>query len=324
MKKYLVPLFAFPVLLAHAGFVPGEGAFAFDSENDVYGKWSDQYYTNGLRFVYVSRDQLDARPEEPTLRWFGGFAQEIYTPTEPYRSAKSAPAWDRPYSAWLYATGGVAWADKDSLDLFTLNLGIVGPSALGEQVQNNWHRLLDVERWSGWDTQLHDEAGVGLAWLRVWRIRLAETDSGWGFEALPRVGLEAGTVRDIARAGIQWRFGKNLPEDFGQIAMRDGLTGAAPVKYVDRTGYRFLPDAWYFFADAGVEARAFDMTLDGSIWHDSRSVDREWCVGQFSAGIAAHWGAARVAFTQTVRTKEFKSQSERPFVFGAITVTVSH
>lgn len=294
------------------------------TENDVYGNWGDRYYTNGVRLAYVSPDVLfpGDSGRDSTLRWFAGAAQEIYAPKDRY--SRLPPAGDHPYSAWLYATGGLAWADDTSLDLFTVNAGVVGPSALGEQAQNNYHRLIGVKPLNGWDTQLHDEPGVDIAWVRVWRLDLARAESGWGVQLLPRVGAEGGTVRTRASAGLQVRFGVNLPDDFGELRLRDGLTGAAPSCYRRRSTWTALPDAWYVFADAQGEAWARNMALDGSLWHDSRSVDSRPFVGQFSAGIAAHWGAARVAFSQTVRTGEFVGQEDDPFVFGAITVTVAY
>lgn len=322
MKKRIPTLLcALLPLIASAASAPATSAWDFSSENDVYGQWGDRYYTNGLRLAYVSENQSDSPQAASSLRWFAGAAHEMYAPKDRY--ASNPPLDDRPYAAWLYATGGVAWADENSLDLFTVNLGVVGPSALGEQAQDNWHRVIMVKRLNGWDTQLPDEPGVGAAWLRVWRYRLAGDATGWGFEVLPRVGLEGGTVRDLARAGFQLRFGHELPADFGEMRMREGMTGATPVLYKRREFEFWIPDAWYLFLDAGVEARAFDMTLDGSLWHDSRSVDRDVFVGQFSAGLVAHWGAARVALTQIVRTREFRGQRDDPFVFGGLTVTVS-
>lgn len=300
------------------------GVWDVASENDVYGGWGDRYYTNGMRLAYVSPDMLapGARERASTLRWFGGAAHEIYAPHDRYSAVP--PEGDHPYSAWLYATGGLAWADAASLDLFTLNAGVVGPSALGEPVQNNYHRFIGVKPLNGWDSQLRDEPGVNVAWVRVWRVTLARGGSSWGAQLLPRAGGEAGTVRTRAFAGAQLRFGVNLPDDFGEMRMREGLTGAAPASFVRRTDSRLAPDSWYVFVDAQGEARARNMALDGNLWHDSRSVDSKPFVGQFSAGIAAHWGAARVALSQMVRTREFAGQEDDPFVYGALTVTVAH
>jgi lipid A 3-O-deacylase len=326
------PVLAAPVLAAlvahcaHAderSVARDRGALDFASENDVYGQWGDRYYTNGLRLAYVSPDMLapEAKDDRPSLRWFAGAAQEIYTPRNRYTT--NPPADDHPYSAWLYATGGVAWADKSSLDLFTLNTGVVGPSALGEQVQNNYHRAIFVKPLNGWDTQMHDEPGVNVAYLRVWRLRGEEDPTELGVEVLPRCGFDAGTVRTRAVVGVQVRFGVNMPDDFGEMRMRDGITGAAPTRYVRRDSWRWMPDAWYCFLDAQGEAWAHNMALDGSLWHDSRSVDSRPVVGQFSIGFAAHWGQARVAFTQIVRTEEFSGQKDNPFTYGALTVTTS-
>lgn len=306
---------------ADSGIYQGS-AWDMSSENDVYGNWGDRYYTNGIRFAYVSENQRS--PAEATsLRWFLGGAQEIYAPADRY--SVDPPTYDHPYSAFLYLTTGVVLADHNTQDLLMLNLGVVGPAALGEQVQNNVHRTFGVKPLNGWDSQLDNEPGLNALVSRTWRFRLSGNGgTGWGADILPRVGGEAGTVRVRGFAGVQVRFGQNLPADFGEARMRDGLTGATPVKYLRRKDSWWKPDAWYVFGDVQAELRAWTMPLDGNIWHDSRSVDSEVLVGRFSCGIAAHWGVARVALTQMVHTREFKTQTDKPFTSGALTVTVSH
>ncbi|MEO1581804.1 MAG: lipid A-modifier LpxR family protein [Pseudomonadota bacterium] len=55
------------------------------------------------------------------------------------------------------------------MDRFSLTLGIVGPSAGGEWVQNEVHSLIDVNEAQGWDNQLDDELGLVLAYDWQWR-----------------------------------------------------------------------------------------------------------------------------------------------------------
>ena len=62
----------------------------------------------------------------------------------------------------------------DTLDSVELNFGVVGPYALGEEVQNNYHDLIGVARSNGWDNQLNNELGFMMIFERKWRPHLGE------------------------------------------------------------------------------------------------------------------------------------------------------
>ena len=47
------------------------------------------------------------------------------------------------------------------LDTLQVDLGVIGPAAGGEFVQNNFHRLIGVARANGWANQLHNEPTIG-------------------------------------------------------------------------------------------------------------------------------------------------------------------
>ncbi len=55
------------------------------------------------------------------------------------------------------------------LDTLQLDLGVIGPAAGGEFVQNNFHNLIGVDPAYGWGNQLHNEPTVGLTFERRWR-----------------------------------------------------------------------------------------------------------------------------------------------------------
>ena len=55
-----------------------------------------------------------------------------------------------------------------------------GPAALGEEVQNNFHRLINGDRVNGWNNQLRNEPGLTLTYERRWRpfFRLSRPSAG--------------------------------------------------------------------------------------------------------------------------------------------------
>ena len=95
--------------------------------------------------------------------------QSIFTP-ENHR-LRDPSVNDHPYAGWLYA--GLNFVqDYNAQQLTSLQFlgGIVGPWALGRQVQNGVHSLLGQELARGWDHQLSNEFGFSASWERKWRF----------------------------------------------------------------------------------------------------------------------------------------------------------
>ena len=323
------PLFIFSPLLAAGdpGPVREEtkaalSAVEISTENDIYAMLvthgGDKYYSNGFKLAYVTPALNDAT-DTGIWRAHIGFAHELYTADD--TGNPNPPADDHPYSAWLYGVIGAGYETDSTLDLFSLRAGVVGPSALGEQIQNGYHRTSGEALNEGWGTQLHDEPGIDIEWRRVWRIRLTDGNAGIDCDLLPRLGYEVGTVRHVGTGGLQFRFGKNLPQDFGVRTLRESAVNGAPVKFKS-SGSGWAPDSYYGYFDFSVEGRVRDMALDGSLYHDGRSVDSNPFVAQGGFGLAAHWGGVRVTLSEYVRSEEFKGQ-RAPFWFGALSLQVS-
>lgn len=307
------------------------GAFTTYTENDKFLAGTDRHYTAGFKFTALSRDLSPDLAEAPAwavaiarrLPTHGvdkpgrklGFAigQNIYTPEDVYATALVPN--DRPYAAWFYGSLAVHAQTNSRLDVFEVSAGIVGPSALGREIQNGWHRFIEVEESLGWDNQLHDEPGLILAYEHRRRFVTESADRGWGADFIPHAGFSLGNVATHLSAGAQIRFGWRLPSDFGNALIRpggDSNTHAAS----DLTG-------WSFHGFAGFDARVVgrNIFLDGNTWKSSHSVDRREVVADFVAGGSLRLGRFRANYTQVYRTKEFYGQDKRD-VFGSVALTI--
>src|SRR5689334_6818214 len=171
--------------------------FIFQVENDVFNRFSptDRDYTNGVRIGWLS-PALTAMPpgivamttvptffgepqSDSVVRRVGvSFGQNIYTPDDTFASQPIFN--DRPYAAWLYASFALQYTYKRRdektgrqepvrLDTLQLDLGVIGPAAGGEFVQNNFHNLIGVAQANGWANQLHNEPTIGIGFERRWR-----------------------------------------------------------------------------------------------------------------------------------------------------------
>ena len=91
---------------------------------------------------------------------------------------------------------------RTTLDRYSLQLGMVGPSSLARPTQDVVHELIGDRQARGWHYQIHDEPVFNLAWDRTWRVPLVTLPGGLGVDALPTLTLAAGTVRPMRpRAG---------------------------------------------------------------------------------------------------------------------------
>ena len=304
------------------------GTWSAVIENDKFISGTDRDYTTGTHFSYLSApgelpnwaNELAAKipllASEGKRRIGYNIGQSIFTPEDTETSALVRD--DRPYAGWLY--GGVALLSEkpNTLDTLELDLGIVGPHAFGEQVQNNFHRLIGSPESNGWDNQLDDEPGVLLIYERKWRTpdwRFSDSNSRLGIDATPHVGATLGNVFTYAGAGLGIRIGQNLPSDFGPPRIRPGLPGAG---FFDLQSGQ---TAWYFFASAEGRAVARNIFLDGNTFTDSHSVDKEPFVGDFQLGFAFMINSARITYAQVFRTKEY--EGDEPFdSFGTLSLSL--
>jgi lipid A 3-O-deacylase len=281
---------------------------------------SDQYYTSGLRLGWTSgADAIDPVAALGHNVWGNGttrvsleLSQSLFTP----RVTQIDPPnpLDRPYAGELLLTGGLIHDTTDTRDLVSLSLGIVGPGALGEEVQNGFHNLIGDTPNRGWHYQIQDQPAVNLLFQRTWRLPVAELGP-LETDVLPSVTAAGGDVRDYLQVGAVARIGQGLNSDFGPARIEPGLNGSDAY-----TNTR--PIAWYAFAGADGQAVGYDVSLDGSTFRSNTpSVHRMWDVGEFEGGVAVLWLGLRFTYTQTWQTQEFKGAKAGLFNFGSLAVS---
>ena len=279
-------------------------------ENDAIAG-TDRHYTHGAQISYFTRDEVepgwtDALPAvgytTQARKWGFALGQEIYTPDE--LKLRELIVDDRPYAAWLYGRvalqrRGNSFASSLAMETIALDLGVVGPEALGEEAQSVLHQ--DSPR--GWDNQLDTEPGFAL---RYSRRHLFETgfDDHWRLHLIPQINASAGNVATFIGGGGAARFGYNVPNEF---EVPNGPTEN-----------RF---AAYLFS--GIEGRwvAHNLFLDGNTFRDSHSVDRKPFVGELRVGLGLAFKQVEIVLGHTFLTHEFEQQTtDDSFSFATLVV----
>jgi lipid A 3-O-deacylase len=277
------------LLVLAAGVLPGAQPQADDSllsltfANDFFGG-DDAHFTNGVALSWIS--PAFAKPPPAALAWLPGIgspqrqhhlnliiSHRLFTPrdTDTQRPVRD----DIPYSA--QALIGAAISSQDELDVhaWSLTLGLVGPSARGEELQSSVHDVIGGDLPKGWDNQLDDAFLANLDYTYRRRIGSWGGDGRYRGDLLALGDVRLGNLLTLAGAGLALRYGKHLPDHYAvpPAFLGDPNLGAQPTG-----GYRQRP-AWYgyFLVDAATIAHA--VFLDGTHDDDRLAVDYDpWMV----------------------------------------------
>ena len=284
-------------------------------------KLTDRYYTNGLRLGWISGTSTapDFLTQASQALWGAGqtrigfdLSQQIYTPKDAVSIVP--PKGDRPYAGVLMANFTLQNDQTDMRTFATVGIGLLGPGAAGEQVQNGFHDLIGQGHNNGWRTQLKDEPLLQITTGGIFRLPVTEF-GGLEVDALPELTAGVGNLRVYAETGGVMRLGQGLQSDYGAPRMRPGQSGLdafTPTR----------PFAWYVFAGVDARAVAHDVTLDGNDFRRSLNVKKTPFIGEIEGGVALMAFGARLTYTHVLQTQEFKHQKGGLHQFGSLALSV--
>ena len=280
-------------------------------DNDVYNFWlrhtrrPDDEYTNGVqasleshtapwwgsRFARSMPDCATARGPESCRSTVVTLGQKLYTPHLD-RAPYTIDDWEleRPYFAWLFLTGTARVSSERTLHATSLSVGVTGPPAGGALAQEIAHRIGFNEKATGWETQIGFEPGVVLGYRRAELMVRRRAPRGFGFDVSPDIAFSLGNIRTHAAVGGSVRLGRNLSHPWHPGLWR-GLASSE----------------WWLSAGASAEYVARDMSLDGTLWHPTRRVDRISGVYQYELGVGVRVRSLRVEYRAVTRSREYKT-----------------
>lgn len=297
-------------------------AFGITVENDtknVGGPGSDQAYSNGLRLSYVyARDHipfwapkfvtentyLRKALEEAQANFGLGLNHQFFTPNN--TQLAQLQYGDRPYAAWLNVAFSVNIKDDFRSQNLELSLGTVGPAAMGESVQNGFHRIIGTNFAQGWGTQINNEPVLQISYQQ--RIHFLSYRNGLGpwFDLIPVFGGGLGNVFIGLHSGVIARVGINLPDDFGPARPSSGESES----FVSPTapGENQKP-SYYVFAGARGNAVARNIFLDGNTFRPSHRVTKYPVTAETEFGVGVLIMPISVVWRFVVRSPDFEENS---------------
>jgi hypothetical protein len=270
--------------------------FGFKSDNDAYLFYGqDRYYTNGLMLFFrraTDQHKLGEKLEKFTYEITAG--QKMFNPQS--GAAGKISQQDRPFAGYLYAGGSANFFyKKENILKTTLELGTVGPSALGEDAQKLLHKTVGFYPIDGWQYQVKDKLSANLTVQYTSLLHRSEYSKiDFSFEGYANVG----TTFSGAGAGILMRTG-NINQLF-QSAYTNSTIGYHP-----KTA-KLVTEETFFYAKPQLNFVAHDGTIQGKTLNEGKAYELKKIV--FAQQIGFNYSSKRFTFDFGLlfKTKEVK------------------
>lgn len=281
----------------------------FRSENDAYlATTQDRYYTNGV-FIQFKSVAKNRNTTETKKIWSANFGQELYNAQS--GQIRDIADVDRPFAAYLYGGGSFQWLkpNENSVKL-ELQVGVVGPSALGKETQTLLHKTVGFYEISGWQFQVNDEVGVNakvnLHYLLL-RNKAKNVDL-----SLP-INISLGNTFSGLNAGILFRTG-DLNPFYHSVATESNIANKLEEGLSKRE--------FYFFLKPSLTYVAYDATIEGGLFvKDKGPVTFNANPFVFAQQVGAAYANSRWTFDFSVIFKSKQLQeAKRSEQYGSIAI----
>lgn len=239
------------------------------------------------------------------------FAHELYTPKDLKRSDLIVE--DRPYAGYMYLQGALHQVKENSLLSLTTQVGIVGPSSQMEQVQTMIHDLIGSPHPQGWDNQIKDEF---IFQLNFSQKKYYDLEYIYGYDAslVPSYGVELGNASTKMYGSALFRWGKNVPKDFGAYLMNNTDTSKIPLSSTQKDTKK-----WRYYINFSLQANAIarNIFLDGNSFKESHSVEKYPITVDVGYGLSFAYKDFSIDYIRRHSSKEYKTQ-EGLYSYGSL------
>ncbi|MDN5210944.1 lipid A deacylase LpxR family protein [Fulvivirgaceae bacterium BMA12] len=221
------------------------------ADNDqFYFNPTDRYYSNGIGIRW---ERIIGNHGFPAIKGVdkrilvAGIQHKIYTPSAItfYENSRH----DRPYAATLTVTGGLRlFFHQHQYIQSDITLGVAGPMALGQKLQEWWHDRIDIFEPRGWENQIVNNpvAAIRLQLTRQWFHQRF-------IDFISTSTLNLGTMLTSVRQSGKFRVGN--PKTLNTSAYSGGHLGSESAATTVEI---------YFFAGGGMEYVNYNGLIEGN------------------------------------------------------------
>lgn len=316
---------------AAAELTPGTWRVEFD--NDAFFD-SDNKFTSGIsvqRHSNLATSWDDVRMPSwtkfgqrlPGLRRADSYrrmgisiGQALQTPDD--LAATELVLDDVPYAAALGV--GLNWTafDDDVFHGYGVLVGVLGPLAAGEPLQKVFHELNGSAEARGWDNQLASELVVNFNGMHKRKIGAFGKPEKWSADLAIDADFGVGTALVFAEMALELRAGFNVPRGFAFAPDPIGRTLA-----YDAVLWRPVTQGVSVYVSAVRRAvwMPHFVFLDGSLFRDGHSIDKDDTLSQVITGLHVGWRHWTVHFSAWKSSVSVRSPAPDPSNhFGTIAI----
>lgn len=265
-------------------------------DNDAF-VGNDSGYSNGF---FVSTFEITEHPNKKTINKFWveplmwsmphdnlthvvnaySFGQSLNTPSD--IKIENPSELELPYSALLAMSNSYITISPTFADIATTTIGVVGPMAFGEEVQEFVHGIIGANKPQGWHTQIKNEVVFELNRGRSYRVWTTKQDN---FDILLNGRGSIGTLESSIDVGTYIRYGNNLAQSHPTTLLANS-----------RISNPIAVEGWYVFLGTRWGYMFNNIAIDGNTFRDSRSIDYQHRYVSFTTGFAYTWDDLSVTF----------------------------
>lgn len=340
------------ILVAVLGAVPLQarddpwGNWQAQDENDTFaapGRGSDEFYTQGLRFVFT-RELEETWPWAERLgTWWGRrfwtdaqfethsslvIGENHFTPG--LITTFDVDPQDRPFAGLLYGGARVEMLGTKKLAYQALefDVGILGPPGLGEPLQSGFHVLRQHRVPRGWKHQLRSEPMLAAHYQNRRQYGLG-TRHGNVLDVTRDFGAVLGTLQAYPTVGATVRLGYRMTGMTASSGYFSGMRGLTETSLCEDQDGNRKRCPFEFGLQAGADARYFlrNGYYDGNLFRDGPRVDKDPFVYDLRYGAYFRLHSWRFSWNAIHRSREFSpvprnaKHRDGTHDFGSITVS---
>lgn len=270
------------------------------TDNDLYVSINrDRYYTSGMFLNYShlvnhQNEYLDKK----IFHWQIG--HQMYTPFKPIVEFKSLH--DRPFAAYLFGKLEIKHVYKSNKILNTsVQIGLLGPNAKGDEIQNYIHKLYGYREVTGWKYQIKNAIGFNFGTEYIHFLGKNESnkmDVSW----LTLVNV--GTINTDVSSGMNIRLSFiPLQDIMNSIGFNTNLNN-------NFTRYKREIESFFYFKPM-LRYALYDATIQGSFLNTSSEVTKELIPFVFDMEAGFTFTAQRFNFGYAFNYNTSKSKNLR-------------
>ncbi len=272
---------------------------ALQNDNDVFLLFGqDRYYTNGIDISFRKAMILPENSNKVENRiWSLHLGQKLFNAHS--GSIDTISRVDRPFTGYLYASGEIAWFYKNE-DVLSIGseVALIGPQALGEEVQEGYHKLMNFYPVKGWKYQLNNATGIDVH-ASYSRFLFRSSSEKW--DGFLNTNLSLGLNNTRVAVGPSFRYGKfNRMFESAEMGGRINSKNNKPKNEA------------YIYYRPQINWVGYNSTIQGGMLIDDKGpVTYDVMPFVLSQVIGVQWNSGRIGinFNYTFNTKEVKSEA---------------